>query len=287
MSDKGTIEQLRAELAQTQEELTAVDNGLAEFYSFYDDHGVCVMRRELERLQSKLTDACAARDALAAELADAQRVALSYLRMATERKAELAQARAELKDLHETDHKFGRLTILRNRDYWYDKAVAAECESDEWRKKAQAHLATLDAAEAATIEAAEALLHARRIAQPWFRRAQEAELAAAVLKKLVKELAEEHDQLVDRIEDAMRQIEKYDEHIAENHIQYAVEDILERLREAEQRATRAEALAQLVTPGLAQLLERLAHHAHFHDGDAGATYALAAQIRKALDDNKT
>lgn len=48
------VRQLRAELAQARAELAAVDKGLSEFYSFYDDHGVCVMRQELERLRAEL-----------------------------------------------------------------------------------------------------------------------------------------------------------------------------------------------------------------------------------------
>ena len=289
--------EVRAELTQAHEELAAVDRALGEFYcpvlnpetgeecgAYFQDHGVMDMSCALQRQQDD----------------------------AEELRQQLAQARAELKDLHETDHEFGRLAIRRNRDYWYDKAVAAECECDEWRKKAQAQsdevqelwlspveaeelrrqlkkteaqtaaareavewlwgfwdgntlraipgseedigkawnkllaasgafskpwehhgkaaakllkrLATLDVAEAA-------LADARRVAQLWFRRAQEAELAAHAHGKAADELAQ-----TVHTERALRRE-------AERHYETALmaaHSRGERLEEAEQRAEETE-----------------------------------------------
>jgi hypothetical protein len=434
MSDKGTTEQLRAELAQTQ-----VDKELAQ-----QSNTACM--QEAVVLHARLADACAAQDALAAELADARRVALSYLRMATERKselaqaharlsaakgrtselydivtdrnrkltqarkeldetgsenarlaalyqddadavcgvlgvewtkeneypavalerigqlyAELAQARAELKDLHKTDHKFGRQTILRNRDYWYDKAVAAECECDEWHKKAQAHLATLDAAEAALSDyglssiynafdslpdaiqqmaehinelenanksdrvnkhaealdaTCAALADARRVAGQWFRRTQEAELAEHVQGKAADELAQTAHTERARRREAEGRAKNAEAQLSNGHGALTAAGIprsdasgnlsicgrVMRLRtQARQRATCAEALAQLVNEGVAMLAERLADGAQMLAAklpfaerglanlwrqDADDARKLAAQIREALDGNQ-
>ena len=118
---------------------------------------------------------------LAAELADARRVALSYLRMATKRKkeltqthedwahakieagkldaaltdahatrdaltqkaemrtAQLAQARAELKDLQGANREYGRQlgTMRESREFWRGECRGAEIERDEMRKEMQ------------------------------------------------------------------------------------------------------------------------------------------------------
>jgi len=211
MSDKETVEQLRAELAQAHIELRQVKK-------------LWLNRAGATQLRNELKDLRGANRALGQQLAD----------------------------------------LTDNRDYWYDKALEAEAERDEARKEAQEQS---DEVQEHWLSPAEAVGLQRQLAQAVVAQA-DAELAAHVHDKACCELAQ-----TVRTERALRREQK---RILNSKRQL--------LREMAQRATRAEALAGLVTPGLERLLVRLSS-AWIPLKDQMKVRALAAQIREALDEH--
>ena len=143
---KKELTQTRAELVQERKRADLLNMVLTDANELHAE-----VRAELTQAHEELAQAQATGTRTCADLTIAQ-VRLGKARDYSEgleqrvenlnqlldgQSVKLAQARAELKDLHETDHKFGRQTIRRNRDYWYDKAVDAEAERDKMRKEAQ------------------------------------------------------------------------------------------------------------------------------------------------------
>lgn len=147
------------------------------------------------------------------------------------------------------------------------------------------------------------LADARRVAGLWFHKAQEVELAAHTERALRREAEERTKEDANYLQWLHRILREGGYIFSANEDGIPVlslNPILKMKREkaeAEQRATRAEALAQLVNEETAALLERLARYAQathaditspllrtysWCNKDAEAARNLAAQIREAL-----
>lgn len=257
------LDRVRANLAQVREEAALLNMVLTDANELHAE-----VRAELAQARAEL-----------AQVHENNEYSTRILRETNDKLAQaLMQARAELKDLQETDRKF-RQQIRRNRDYWYDKAVAAECECDKWRKEARA-LET--AAKGLRRQLAEAV-----VAQA------DAELAVHVHDKACRKLAQAERRLRQEAEQELKQRQRQIDLLSGAEL---------RAHQAEQRAECAKARAALVNEKTAYLLDQLASHTAAHAdsyadpnsswtllrrAEIKAARKLAAEIRKVLDDNQT
>jgi len=298
----------KIELAQTQEELEQRTVSLQVLKAAFD--------REVEARVSAQTETKELRQQLV-QIHENNEYSTEILRETNDRLAEtLTRIRTELEHLRGANREYGRQlkAVTDNREFWYKEAQDAEAERDKWRKdwesataellNSKEHLATLDAAEAALKDLRERLEEAMNGRSYWFKKclSLEAELEEPVVVEITGK------EMVQALQ-AERQLRQE----AENNLRYMVElnewsrnelgrmnkraELLE--QECDKRRSDweditskllgAEALAQLVTPRLGELLERLAWCTETGGYPVAAEHGreYAAKIREALDDSQT
>lgn len=247
------------------------------------------LNRVQHNLQHVLDQYAAGGRALQDELTDARRVALSYLRMATEHKKKLAQARDGLKEVWAENARLAT-------DYQDDADAICKALGVEWTGKNKYPTVAVGAIEDLLQRQAGGRAENNR----WLRRHDNIAVQLAQAREELKSLQGINRKSSQQIEGltcnrdfwfkTCRKAEKerdkalWAERQSRHEIEHELVMAEDLLRIVRQRATRAEALAQLVNEETAALLERLAWLANNYeaedDGDAANT--LAARIREAL-----
>lgn len=288
-----TNDELAEALTQARAELAAVDEALGEFYcpvldpetdepcgSFYKDHGVNVMRQALEMAEHTAAEA------------------------GLEAEAQIASARKATEWLwgYYDGNTLRAMPGFEDdiRTAWDDLLVATDIDA---AAKLLKRLTTLDAAEDALDAAKTELKRGHRtltaLGVPLkdengkFPITKRVEQLLCTERQLRREAEQRHEAAVAMVTEHAARLEKAEQdrkHLlrtdgAQNNY---IEGLRDRLKQAKQRAERAEALAALVTPRLAELMERLAWIAEIVKYPVAAEHGrtLAAQIREALDDSQ-
>lgn len=261
-------------LVQARDELAAVDEALGSFYCpDSEDRGAHVMRQELEHVRSVAMERKAELSQALNERDEAEKAACAS-----------AQDHAKLLERLEKAEKLEkRLTSMEAaRDFW--------CSAYKRHDKRLAILnAALDAAEAALADCGIGGINDK------FDGLADAIQQMSAHIKEQQNIIHIHEHALnerDKALQAERRLRREAEALQRDNREAASEYLhslcFERqLRQkVEQRAERAEALAQLVTLELAALLERLGMAWAVGLEDKIRAHALAAQIREALDDRK-
>ena len=243
---------------------------------------------ETARLRTSLITACAERDALnAKELCSETLAELAQAKTEVEdRDVKLAQAHVKLaqalneRDEAEADYVLATENAVRTQQELGRERQITEGLKRKLAKTEAKHLHWFGIAQKrawrqATLDAAEAALANCGLAGI---RDEFNGLADAIqqMAEHIKELTDERDQLDDRVDDAMAQIEKYDKSLVDNLLQYAVEDVLARLVEAEHTVHIHEHALNERDKAL-QNERQLRHEAEQH------AEALVANTREAID----